>query len=73
MKNILINKKCFITGVTGAVGLELARLFAKNKCKIIYHRKKSFKANKKDIKNLNLNFPKKKFSLNNVTLFLLMK
>ena len=34
MKNILINKKCFITGVTGVLGFELARLFAKNKCKI---------------------------------------
>ena len=30
MENILINKKCFITGVTGAVGFELARLFANN-------------------------------------------
>ena len=34
MKNILINKKCFITGVTGVLGFELARLFAKNKCKL---------------------------------------
>ena len=34
MQNILKNKKCFITGATGALGFELARLFAKNKCNV---------------------------------------
>ena len=34
MKNILKNKKCFISGATGAVGFELSRLFAKNHCKL---------------------------------------
>ena len=34
MQNILKNKKCFITGATGALGFELARLFAKNKCEL---------------------------------------
>ena len=59
MKNILINKKCFITGVTGVLGFELARLFAKNKCKLFITGKNHSKLINK-YKKLKLEFPKEK-------------
>jgi 3-oxoacyl-[acyl-carrier protein] reductase len=59
MENILINKKCFITGVTGAVGFELARLFAKNKCKLFITGRNHSKLIKR-YKKLKLEFPKEK-------------
>ena len=59
MKNILINKKCFITGVTGALGFELARLFAKNKCKLFITGKNHSKLISK-YKKLKFEFPNEK-------------
>ena len=59
MKNILINKKCFITGATGTLGFELARLFAKNKCKLFITGKNHSKLINK-YKKLKLEFPKEK-------------
>ena len=59
MKNILINKKCFITGVTGAVGFELARLFLKNKCKLFITGKNHSKLISR-YKKLKIEFPKEK-------------
>ena len=59
MKNVLKNKKCFITGVTGAVGYELARLFAKNECKLFITGKNHSKLINR-YKKLKLEFPKEK-------------
>ena len=59
MKNILINKKCFITGATGALGFELARLFAKSKCKLFITGKSHSKLISK-YKKLKFEFPKEK-------------
>ena len=59
MENILINKKCFITGVTGAVGFELARLFLKNKCKLFITGKNHSKLISR-YKKLKIEFPKEK-------------
>jgi len=59
MKNILINKKCFITGATGALGFELARLFAKSKCKLFITGKNHSKLISK-YKKLKFEFPKEK-------------
>ena len=60
MKNILINKKCFITGATGALGFELARLFVKSKCKVFITGKNHSKLISK-YKKLKFEFPKEKF------------
>ena len=59
MKNILINKKCFITGATGALGFELARLFTKSKCKLFITGKNHSKLISK-YKKLKFEFPKEK-------------
>ena len=59
MRNILKSKKCFITGVTGAVGFELARLFAKSKCKLFITGKNHSKLISK-YKKLKFEFPKEK-------------
>jgi len=59
MKNILENKKCFITGVTGAIGFELARLFAKSKCKLFITGKNHSKLISR-YKKLKFEFPKEK-------------
>ena len=68
MKNILINKKCFITGATGALGFELARLFAKNKCKLFITGKNNSKLIGK-YKKLKLEFPKEKIFFKQCNLY----
>ena len=59
MQNILKNKKCFITGATGALGFELARLFAKNKCELFITGKNNAKLINK-YKKLKFDFPNQK-------------
>ena len=59
MEIILKSKKCFITGVTGAVGFELARLFAKNKCKLFITGKNNSKLISR-FKKLKFEFPEEK-------------